>query len=248
MSMAYLSRPNSIPVSWLYIFIVVSESPILFHFFFFLFCGRLDIVHVHKVINLSLWFSKFVVLSAFPKYNWVASLVLEIVMMKAHLPWRCLPGFSPPLKFFLLSIPLFSFCMASVMNFMTLSDILGSTQFKSQSVVDGREFFKPESMYVFRTFSHSVLFRMLFWAIPGVFPSLQLFWILVVLFSFYLSVWSFCYALSVPIFYSKIVLLPLHLVVYLSLCIIHLLVNMLNVQHFITMVYNKIWIYHNDHQ
>ena len=41
-------------------------------------------------------------------------------------------------------------------------------------------------------------------------------------FSCYLSIWPFCYVLSVPIFYFKIVLLPLHSIVGLSLCILHL--------------------------
>ena len=64
MSMAHLSLPNSIPKYWLYIFLLfVSESPILFDFFW----KQLDAVHVHKVIHLFLWFCKFAP-SAFPKY------------------------------------------------------------------------------------------------------------------------------------------------------------------------------------
>ena len=44
--------------------------------------------------------------------------------------------------------------------------------------------------------------------------------ILVILFSCYLSIWPFCYALSVPIVYFKTVLFSLHEVIDLFLCIL----------------------------
>ena len=44
--------------------------------------------------------------------------------------------------------------------------------------------------------------------------------VLVALFPCCLFIWLFCYVLSIPIFCPKIVLLPLHLVVSMSLCIL----------------------------
>ena len=68
-----------------------------------------------------------------------------------------------------------------------------------------------------------VFFNLVFsWALFFVSPSLCPPWdclqVLVILFSSYKSIRYFSYVLSVPIFYSKIVLLPLHPVFDLSLC------------------------------
>ena len=67
--------------------------------------------------------------------------------------------------------------------------------------------------------SNSVLFTVLLWAIPSVLSLLR---VLVILFSCYLLIWSFCCVLSVPTFYSNIVFPP---VVSMSSCILLLLVG-----------------------
>ena len=72
-------------------------------------------------------------------------------------------------------------------------------------------------MWIFKTsihvcnhglvFSNLVLFLVFLWVIPSVFlPQ-----VLLILFPCYLYIWLFCFVLSILIFYSKIVLLPLHL-------------------------------------
>ena len=63
MCMPRLSMPNSIPISWQHILIVCISLQ-----FFFVFGKQLDVVHVHKVINLFLWFCKFVALSRPPNH------------------------------------------------------------------------------------------------------------------------------------------------------------------------------------
>ena len=56
----------------------VSRSPGLFSFFW----KDLYIHHLHKGINILLWFSKFVAPIAFSKYCWMISLLLRIVWWK----------------------------------------------------------------------------------------------------------------------------------------------------------------------
>ena len=51
-------------------------------------------------------------------------------------------------------------------------------------------------------------------------------------FSIFLSIRPLCYVLSVSIFYSKIILLPLHPLVGLSSCILHLLVGIIFFRNF----------------
>ena len=65
-------------------------------------------------------------------------------------------------------------------------------------------------------FSNPVLFS-------GVCSPQGLLCVQVILFSSDLSIQPVCYAFSVPIFYSKIVLLPLHPIVGMSSCSLHLL-------------------------
>ena len=65
MNMAHFSTPNSIPVSWLYILVVASGSPVFFLFS----CKCIYIIHAHKDINLFLWLSKFVTPGIFPKLS-----------------------------------------------------------------------------------------------------------------------------------------------------------------------------------
>ena len=62
-------------------------------------------------------------------------------------------------------------------------------------------------------------------AILGLYQPQGLLRVFVILFSYHLSIQPFCYVLSVSIFYSKIVLLPLHPVVGFYSCILHLLVG-----------------------
>ena len=63
MGMVYFSLPNSIIISWQYIhFVCISFQ------FFFIFCKYLDVIHLYKMIDLFLWFCKFVALSALPTY------------------------------------------------------------------------------------------------------------------------------------------------------------------------------------
>ena len=74
-------------------------------------------------------------------------------------------------------------------------------------------------------FSNSVHFSVILTVIPGVLWPQGLHRILVILFPRYLSIRSFCYVLFIPIFYSKIVLLPLHLIVGMSSCTLYQLVG-----------------------
>ena len=60
--------------------------------FFFIFCKQLEVIHVHKVINLFLWFCKFVAPSALPEY------VIEqhhrlLLSMKTYVAFFCSLGF-----------------------------------------------------------------------------------------------------------------------------------------------------------
>ena len=75
-------------------------------------------------------------------------------------------------------------------------------------------------------------FSVLLWAIPGVFPLHFHRRVLVILFLCYLSIWLFNYFLSVPIFYSKIVLLPLHPIVGMSTWILNFLVSRIFFRYF----------------
>ena len=68
--------------------------------------------------------------------------------------------------------------------------------------------------------------------IPVVYPRQIHLWDLVIHFSCYLFNRPFYYVLSVPIFYSKIILLPLHPVVGLSSCILNLLVGRIFFSYF----------------
>ena len=88
---------------------------------------------------------------------------------------------------------------------------LAFTQLQKQSVIYGGEFFKPESMYAIMAWGFPIQYFLEF--------SSQR--ILGIHFSCYLLSQPFCYILSVPIFYSQIVLFPLHPVVGLSLCIFY---------------------------
>ena len=92
MSMAHFSRPNSIPISWIYILIVGLRISNSFSFFFS-FWKQLAVVYVHLVVNLFLWLTKFVC-------DWVATLLLQIVMVTGHLPGIYLSGIFPELSFF----------------------------------------------------------------------------------------------------------------------------------------------------
>ena len=74
-------------------------------------------------------------------------------------------------------------------------------------------------------FLNLVLSWTLFSASPVAFPPLGLFSNPLILFSSYLSIRSCSYVLSVPIFYSQIVLFPLHPFDDLTLCILHQLVG-----------------------
>ena len=73
-------------------------------------------------------------------------------------------------------------------------------------------------------FSNSILYWVLFRAIPGVFPSQVDFQILVFHLNFIYSI-GLCYILSVQMFYSKIIFLHLLSVVCLSSSFLHLLVG-----------------------
>ena len=158
----------------------------------------------------------------------MTSLLLQIVILKAIILWWYLSGFSPPLKFFPCSQFHFPvFFMASIMNLRSLLDqgnlplsnpflyicfSSASTQLKSHSVIDGREFLTR--------------------AIPSVFPPQNVLRDLVVLFWCYLFIRPFCYVLSVSIFYSKIVLLPLLPVVGTFPFILHLHVGRILFRYF----------------
>ena len=93
-----------------------------------------------------------------------------------------------------------------------------SIHFGSQSVMNGSNFFKPESMSVIMAWSFSIwYFSVLFCVNRGVFSPYGLLRALITLFPCCLSIQIFCYYLSVPICCSKIVLLPSHPVVGMSL-------------------------------
>ena len=77
----------------------------------------------------------------------VASLLFRIVLVMAHLPERCLSGFSPHQNFFLLmSISLTSFFMVFSINFMTSSNILYILRIFSFVWPNGHDFF-PDVQY-----------------------------------------------------------------------------------------------------
>ena len=83
-------------------------------------------------------------------------------------------------------------------------------------------------------FSILLPFWVLLRAIPGTCP---LPWVLVILYPCYLFNQSFCYVLSVPISYSKIVLLPLHLVVGLFLLLGRFFFNYFGISRFVCIVW-----------
>ena len=120
--MSNFLMPNSISISSLYILtagIRVSNS-------FFIFDKQFDIVHVHWVVNLFLWFMKFIVPLRISLSMWLSGIIAITNSNGATTsPWNIylwiftwanvLP---PAVNFTLL------FFMISSMNFMTSCDIL----------------------------------------------------------------------------------------------------------------------------
>ena len=164
----------------------------------------------------------------------MASLLLQILMVKAYLTGRYLWISTSA------NNSTFQFFIASVMNFITLSDILYIFRNLLSRIAEPyhRHFCSPSTQELHSsswlcftwgsvdqyTINHQFLF----------FPYgiLSVFRVLVIIFSCYLSIQPFSYIFSICIFYSKIVLLSLHLVVGMSSCILHLLVGRIFFQHF----------------
>ena len=63
--MARFYMPYSSRYSSCIFLLFLIDSPV----FFFIFWKQLGILHIYKVINLFLWFSKFVASNTFPKYE-----------------------------------------------------------------------------------------------------------------------------------------------------------------------------------
>ena len=72
MSMGHFSAPDSIPISWQHIFIVCIRVSNSFSIFF---CKQLDVVHVHKAVNLFLRFSKSVATSVQFLSRWLSGII-----------------------------------------------------------------------------------------------------------------------------------------------------------------------------
>ena len=83
-------------------------------------------------------------------------------------------------------------------------------------------------------FSRTVLSWVFLLASPCLCLPQDLFQVNAILFLYHLSILSSCFVLSVPIFYTKIVLHPLHPVADLSSCILHLLVDRIFLRYFET--------------
>ena len=113
-SMVHFSMPNSIPISWLYIFTVyISNS---FSLLATVWCRPCTLLPIYWVC---IW------LCISWEYHWVASSLLQIVMVIVHIPGICLSGSFPQLSSFPLAVnSTLQFSIVSSINFMTLSGIL----------------------------------------------------------------------------------------------------------------------------
>ena len=162
-SMAHFSMPNSVPISWLYIIIVcirVSNS------FSFLANSLMSSMYISGWSFLVIYWV-CIQLCIFWECDWVASLLLQIVMVIMHLPRICLSRSLPLLSFSpLLSIPLSMFPHNLHLLFCSLLPILaliwlipmalfwGAIRRDSVSLVRFPPFLKPCPIFLVRDFDY----------------------------------------------------------------------------------------------